>query len=86
MIINVPLLEHGPDPEPLLGAGLTLDVVVVPVLARRDALLGAVVLNTLHCLQLEISANSGLKSEINLYTVHTQCSPPNPILTCADMT
>ena len=83
MIINVPLLEHGPDPEPLLGAGLTLDVVVVPVLARRDALLGAVVLNTLHRLQLEIGAYSGLKSTICTLYIN---NVPNPILTCADMT
>ena len=82
MIINVPLLEHGPDPEPLLGAGLTLDVVVVPVLARRDALLGAVVLNTLHRLQLEIRAYPGLKSAINLYTHNV----PHPTLSSPVLT
>ena len=81
MIINVPLLEHGPDPEPLLGAGLTLDVVVVPVLARRDALLGAVVLNTLHRLQLEIGAYSGLKSTINVYINNVPLNVSSPVLT-----
>ena len=81
MIINVPLLEHGPDPQPLLGAGLTLDVVVVPVLARRDALLGAIVLNTLHRLQLEIGAYSGLKSKINLYINNVPLTVSSPVLT-----
>ena len=61
MIINVPLLEHGPDPEPLLGAGLTLDVVVVPVLAGGDALLGSVVLDTLQGLQLKVGTDTALR-------------------------
>ena len=38
MIVNVPFLEHCLDPESLLAAMHTLDVVVIPVLASSQTL------------------------------------------------
>merc|ERR1719219_790175 len=53
MIVDMPLFEHGSHPQGLLGSGGALDIVIVPVLAGSDALLGSVVLDTLQSLQLK---------------------------------
>merc|ERR1719460_308311 len=50
MIVDVPLFEHGSHPQGLLGSGGALDIVIVPVLAGSDALLGSVVLDALESL------------------------------------
>ena len=57
MVIKMSLLEHGPDPKLLLGPSLALNEVVVPVLARGDALLGSIVLDALHSTDLKISTH-----------------------------
>merc|ERR1712141_865115 len=54
MIVDVSLFEHGSHPQGLLGSGGALDVIVVPILAGGDALLGSVVLDTLQSLQLKV--------------------------------
>ena len=71
VVINVSLLEHGSDSQPLLGSGLALDVVIVPVLAGGHSLLGTKVLNTLHCLQLKVCTYSTLK--INIFINNFPC-------------
>ena len=63
VIINVSLLEHCSHPEPLFGSRGALNIVIIPVLASCHPLLGAVVLDTLHCLQLKICTNSSLENE-----------------------
>merc|ERR1719225_281062 len=61
MIVDVPLFEHGSHPQVLLGSGGALGIVIVPVLAGSDALLGSVVLDTLQSLQLKVRTHLSLR-------------------------